>query len=305
MSSPSYTYTLTNGNTADASQVTQNFNDILNGVTDGTKDLNINALTVAGTATLNGAINLGNAAGDDITITGSLASSLAIKTNNAFDIGAATLGLRKLYLGNGGAGATCDIISASHATTREYTVPDCGAAAAFVMTQGTQTVVGATTFSGQLIGKGTTTNDTPTAGHIGEVLTVSTGRNSGITLANGTTNNICASAVVLTPGDWDVSAFYGINFPPTTSYTSVIYGLNSTTATLPAASTIGNPSAGLVRSQWYISATVPGDDVTWHMPTYQVTVASGASLSLFRVLKAAFTISSAFAYGYIQARRSR
>lgn len=137
MPAPSYTYTLTNGTTADASQVQQNFTDILNGVSDGTKDLSINALTAAGTATFNGNVTLGNASGDDITVTGSLASTIAIKTNNSFNIGSATLGLAGIYLGNGGAGATCRLVSASHATARTYTFPDYGAAANVAMTTST------------------------------------------------------------------------------------------------------------------------------------------------------------------------
>jgi len=125
MASPSYTYTLTNGATADASQVAQNFNDILNGVTDGTKDLSISALTCAGTATLNGHVNLGNASADDLNIAASLASSLLIKTTNAYDIGSATLGLRKLYLGNSGGSTTVALSSASSiASSRVYTLPD-------------------------------------------------------------------------------------------------------------------------------------------------------------------------------------
>jgi hypothetical protein len=147
MAAPTLTYSLTNGSTADATQVMQNFNDLLNGISDGTKDLSISALTCAGTATLNGHVNLGNSSADDLTVTASLASSLAIKTNNSYDIGSATLGLRKLYLGNGGAGATCDIVAASHATTREYTIPDCSAAASFVMTEAAQTIAGVKTFS--------------------------------------------------------------------------------------------------------------------------------------------------------------
>jgi hypothetical protein len=99
MPSPSLTYTLTNSTTADADQVMQNFNDIINGLTDGTKDLSINALTVAGTATLNGSVNLGNAAADDLTFTGSLASSIPIKTDATYDIGSSSLGLRSIYLG--------------------------------------------------------------------------------------------------------------------------------------------------------------------------------------------------------------
>jgi hypothetical protein len=97
MAAPSLTYTLTNGSTADATQVMQDLNDILNGVTDGTKDLSISALTCAGTATFNGAVTLGNASGDDITITGSVASSIAIKTDDAFDIGSSSLRLNQVF----------------------------------------------------------------------------------------------------------------------------------------------------------------------------------------------------------------
>lgn len=100
MAAPSVTYTFSNGTTASASEVNTNFTDIINGVSDGTKDLSINALTCAGTATLNGAINLGNASSDDLTITASLASSIAIKTNASYGIGSSTLGLTGIYFGN-------------------------------------------------------------------------------------------------------------------------------------------------------------------------------------------------------------
>jgi hypothetical protein len=99
VASPSYTYTLTNGTTADASQVMQNFNDILNGVSDGTKDLSVSALTAAGTTTLNGNVAIGNASGDDLTVTASLASTIPVKTTASYDIGSSTLGLRSVYLG--------------------------------------------------------------------------------------------------------------------------------------------------------------------------------------------------------------
>lgn len=99
MAAPSLTYTLTNGSTADASQVMQNFNDLLNGITDGTKDLTIAALTCAGNASFQGNVTLGNGSVDDVTFSGSLASSIPIKTNNSFDFGSATLGLAGVYLG--------------------------------------------------------------------------------------------------------------------------------------------------------------------------------------------------------------
>lgn len=99
MASFSYTYTLTNGTTADADQVMQNFNDVRNGITDGTKDISVNALTVAGTAALNGNITLGNSTADDLTISANLASSIPIKATNSYSIGSSTLGLASIYFG--------------------------------------------------------------------------------------------------------------------------------------------------------------------------------------------------------------
>ncbi len=100
MAAPSYTYTLTNGTTADASQVMQDLNDILNGVTDGTKDLSFAALTCSGNVTLNGTTNtIGSASNDDLVVTASLASTIAIKTTNTYNIGSSTLGLAGVYLG--------------------------------------------------------------------------------------------------------------------------------------------------------------------------------------------------------------
>lgn len=100
MPAPSYTYTLANSTTADASQVMQNFNDILNGVSDGTKDLSINALTCAGTATFNGNVTLGNATSDDLAATGRWASNLDPKTAATYDHGTSTQTWRALYLDN-------------------------------------------------------------------------------------------------------------------------------------------------------------------------------------------------------------
>lgn len=70
MASPSVTYTFTNATTADATQVNQNFTDIINGLTDGTKSLSIDALTCAGAVALNGTVGLGNSTADTVTITG-------------------------------------------------------------------------------------------------------------------------------------------------------------------------------------------------------------------------------------------
>ncbi len=146
MAAPTLTFSLTNGGTCDASQVMQNYNDLLNGITDGTKDLTFNTLNLNGTANLKGPINLGDAAADDITVTGSLASNFPVKTNNSFDVGSSTLGLAGVYLGNGGVGATCRLVASSHATSRTYSFPDAGAAANVVLSEGAATINGLKTF---------------------------------------------------------------------------------------------------------------------------------------------------------------
>lgn len=302
MAAPSYTYTLTNGSTADATQVQQNFTDILNGVADGTKDLSISALTCAGTVTLNGNVNIGNASSDDLTITASLASAVAIKTNNSYDIGSATLGLRKIYIGNGGAGATCDIISASHATTREYTIPDCGAAASFVMTQLAQTISGVKTFDGQLIGKGTATNDAAAVSYIGEYMeNIFTGT---LNLVNSQFIDVDSGGgspvgIVLTAGCWDITGSVVFYPAATTSYTTMQSFIGTTT---------GNTSTGYDVNRNFASeataATVGGgNQVGLNTPPWRVKLAG--STTYYLKAYSVFTIASMSATGCLRATRIR
>lgn len=131
MPSPSVTYTFANSTTADATQVNQNFTDLINGMSDGTKDFSINALTVAGAATLNGNVALGNASGDDVTMTGSLASSIAVKTNATYNIGGATTGLLSVYI-SGTASFTTRIQSAATASWT-FTLPATAGTDGYVM----------------------------------------------------------------------------------------------------------------------------------------------------------------------------
>jgi hypothetical protein len=100
MAAPTLTYTLTNGTTADASQVMQNFTDLLNGITDGSKDLSISALSLAGNFTANGTTNtIGNSSSDDLVVTASIASDLAVKTDATYGLGSSSKGYTGIYLG--------------------------------------------------------------------------------------------------------------------------------------------------------------------------------------------------------------
>jgi hypothetical protein len=209
MAAPSYSYTLTNNTTADATQVMQNFNDILNGVSDGTKDLSIAALTVAGTTTLNGAMNFGNSSADDIIITGSLASTIPIKTTNSYNIGSATLGLAGVYFGNAGGSTTIRLVSAaSVASSATYTLPDAGAS---------------TTIQ---VRKGVTDASSATAGDIGEVLLseVTTGTN----MPGLSTEYLDLTSLALSDGDWEVSA--SILLSAFANYNGTPFGALTTTS---------------------------------------------------------------------------
>jgi hypothetical protein len=97
MAYPSVTYTFTNGTTASATEVNQNFTDLINGLSDGTKDLSISALTVAGTASLNGAVNIGNATSDDIAVNGYITTALIPKADDSYDLGTAALAWQDGY----------------------------------------------------------------------------------------------------------------------------------------------------------------------------------------------------------------
>jgi hypothetical protein len=124
MPSPSVTYTFSNSTTADATQVNQNFTDILNGMSDGTKDFSISALTCAGVVTLNANTTIGNASSDDLTITASLASTIPIKTTNSYNIGSATKGLQYIYFGSSAGANTTRMVGAAVSADVQLLLPD-------------------------------------------------------------------------------------------------------------------------------------------------------------------------------------
>lgn len=101
MAAPSVTYEFQNDTTADANQVNQNFSDIINGITDGTKDLSISALTCAGAVAFNGTVTLGNATADDVVFNGYVASTILPKTASTYSLGDSTHQWSELHLDAG------------------------------------------------------------------------------------------------------------------------------------------------------------------------------------------------------------
>ncbi len=101
MANISVTYTFANSSTADATEVNTNYQDIIDGTSDGSKDFSISALTCAGAATFNANVTLGNATSDDITLTGRVASDIDPKTAASNTLGDSTQTWQALYLDNG------------------------------------------------------------------------------------------------------------------------------------------------------------------------------------------------------------
>lgn len=123
MANPSVTYTLSNGTPADATQVNTNFTDLINSLTDSSKSLTVDAITAAGAVVLNGNVNLGNSTTDDLTINGSLASTINIKTTNLYSIGSSTLGLQSVYFGSSAGAFSTRVQGAAVTGNITFTLP--------------------------------------------------------------------------------------------------------------------------------------------------------------------------------------
>jgi hypothetical protein len=91
------TNTLVNGNTADAGELNTNFTDIINGTSDGSKDLNIAALTCAGNVTFNANTTIGNATSDTVTFTARAASDFLPSADSTYDLGSSSLAFAEVH----------------------------------------------------------------------------------------------------------------------------------------------------------------------------------------------------------------
>lgn len=139
----SVTYTFVNDTAADATAVNTNFSDVIAGLSDGTKDLNIAALTLSGTATFNGSSIFGNSSVDDIQFNGSMATNLVPKTQRTYGIGSADLGLSGIYFGMNSS-HTINLIGPSSGASADYTLtlpPVVGVYGQIMVNQGSGTTL--------------------------------------------------------------------------------------------------------------------------------------------------------------------
>lgn len=274
MSYITVTNTFVNSTTASATDVNTNFTDIINGLSDGTKDISVSAITAAGTATLNGHVNLGNSSSDDLTISASLAATVPIKTNTSFDIGSSTKGLQYVYMGASST-YTTRLGSATQTASRLYTIPASDADTSFMMKRGTQT------------------NDSASSGDIGEYISSST---TFVTFATtaiyGDLTNIS-----IFPGDWDVA--FGIQ--------ARLNGGTMTGGSVDAfiGTVAGNSASGRNEgdNQTEFEPPTSAYQSTGAVPAYRMSVA--ATTTVYLKYRAFYSAGSPQAKGRISARRVR
>lgn len=152
---------------------------------------------------------------------------------------------------------------------------------------------GIATFYGQLIGKGTTTNDNAATGYIGEYVSSTVNSSPGVSLSTGTGANV--TSISLTAGDWDVSGLVLYN-PGATTVCSLSYAaITSTSATVPA----------LTTGQASLECASKVANTIWGVVAPRIRISISSTTTLYLVANANFTTSTLVAGGTITARRQR
>lgn len=138
---------------------------------------------------------------------------------------------------------------------------------------------------------GTTTNDSATAGNVGEILSSAVAIGSPVALTTATGANV--TSLSLTAGDWDVSG--NINFSASSAtVTGTSGGITTTSATVPVDGTE-------VYSGVQVTLLSETDSVT--IPRKRISIAS--TTTVYLVGKSTFSAGSVGAFGSITARRVR
>jgi urease alpha subunit len=187
---------------------------------------------------------------------------------------------------------------------------------ALVLLAGTATassIGGALYVAGQI--PGTATNDTATAGNVGEVMRLTRARSASIQVTSNTACNVGAAtcpatggtqSITLTPGDWSCQAMMTIDMAATTCVQAINLAVSATSNTLPSTDVISVPTSGEAMYRDMSSSNMfCNDEFTKTIPPYQVTVASGATKTLYLVAQTTHTVSTLNVYGSLECRRMR
>jgi hypothetical protein len=153
--------------------------------------------------------------------------------------------------------------------------------------------------------RGTNTNDSASAGYVGEYSIQSRIQSNRAAVTTATPLNVTNSALSLTAGDWDISGAVCYLPNSTTNITRLMAVISKTSATIPGGDTVGIPTSGEIRIDQEYPASVPtaGDDICITIPPVRASISS--TTSFFLVGQAAFTVSTLEVFGSIYARRVR
>jgi hypothetical protein len=151
---------------------------------------NLGSSGTTGDFVVNGDVDLGGSAlSSAIKFTGKAASALDMNGNNLSNVGSLSLGKRMsfdgaLSLSTFGSPFAPTIVAAKHFENHKYTIPDAGANAEFLLSEGNQVVNGVKTFN------------SPISGNLaGNALTATTAVRAGV--ADAVTNSWSSGASVL------------------------------------------------------------------------------------------------------------
>ena len=147
--------------------------------------------------------------------------------------------------------------------------------------------------TGAAVLKGTGTNDSAAAGNVGEYISATLASGSAVSLTSGTAANV--TSISLTAGDWDVHGT--VVFTPTSGASIIAGGINTVSATLPAA-----PGTGAYAAQVSASSAI-GNGTALPAGTTRVSIA--ATTTVYLLATCTFGSGTAGAFGFIGARRVR
>lgn len=143
---------------------------------------------------------------------------------------------------------------------------------------------------------GTTTNDSASAGFVGQEITSVVLVGSAVALTTNTQKTI--TSVSLTAGDWDVTGVLWLDAAGTTTTSRVAVSISQTNDTV-----VTTPAAGGSFSQIYPSTSTAGANNVLAAPRCRISLAS--TTTVYLVALATFLVSTLSGYGNIIARRVR
>lgn len=142
---------------------------------------------------------------------------------------------------------------------------------------------------------GTSTNDSASAGSVGEYISSTVAIGSAVSLTTATPANI--TSISLTAGDWDVTGMVALSLNAATNLAFYVGSITTTSATLDTSpdriSSIVSSSAGFV----------PSAGVRLTLPTARISIAG--TTTVYLAVNCSFTVNTAAGYGFIGARRAR